>query len=184
MKAFPFMRPVAGKTCLIVGGGEVALRKAEKLYPFGVRLFVCAPECADFSAFGANVLREKYRPQLLEGIDLAVAATDDKALNARVAEDCRARGIPVNSVDDVQNCDFFFPALISRGEVTIGISTGGASPALAAVLREYLEKCLPEDLAEVAEQAEKLRGTIPSQEYKERVRRLFAAALQREGKHE
>ena len=184
MKAFPFMRPVAGKTCLIVGGGEVALRKAEKLYPFGVRLFVCAPECADFSAFGAKVLREKYRPQLLEGIDFAVAATDDKALNARVAEDCRARGIPVNSVDDVENCDFFFPALISRGEVTIGISTGGASPALAAVLREYLGKCLPEDLAEVAEQAEKLRGTMPSQEYKERVRRLFAAALQREGKHE
>lgn len=184
MKAFPFMRPVAGKSCLIVGGGEIALRKAEKLYPFGIKLFVCAPECADFSAYGAQVVREKYHPRFLDGMDFAIAATDDRALNARVAEDCRSRGIPVNSADDVQNCDFFFPALISRGEVTIGISTGGASPALAAVLREYLESCLPDDLEQIAEQSENLRGSMPSREYKERVRELFFAALQREGKHE
>ncbi len=184
MKAFPFMRSVAGKSCLIVGGGEIALRKAEKLYPFGVKLYVCAPQCADFSAFGALVLQEEYREQFLEGMDLAVAATDDRALNARVAQDCRARGIPVNSVDDAQNCDFYFPALISRGEITIGISTGGASPALASVLREYLESCLPEGLEQVAAQAEKLRGTLPAQEYKRRVRELFLDALRQKGKHE
>ena len=113
-----------------------------------------------------------------------VAATNDRRVNHAVYVEAKRRGILVNVCDCQSECDFFFPALISRGEVTIGISTGGASPALAAVLREYLEKCLPEDLAEVAKQAEKLRGTMPSQEYKERVRRLFAAALQREGKHE
>ena len=87
-----------------------------------------------------------------------VAATDDKALNARVASDCRERGIPVNSVDDRENCDFYFPALIGRGSVTVGISTGGASPALAAALREYIEALLPDDLGGIAEKAEKLRG--------------------------
>ena len=138
MKVFPFMRPLEGKRCLLVGGGAIALRKAEKLCPFGVRLYVCARECADFSPFGAEILQGEYSPRLLEGMDVAVAATDDRELNARVARDCRARGIPVNSVDDVQNCDFFFPALIVRGEVVVGISTGGASPALDAALGESL----------------------------------------------
>lgn len=183
MKVFPFMRPLEGKRCLLVGGGAIALRKAEKLCPFGVRLYVCARECADFSPFGAEILQGEYSPRLLEGMDVAVAATDDRELNARVARDCRARGIPVNSVDDVQNCDFFFPALIVRGEVVVGISTGGASPALAAVLREYLESCLPAGLEEVAVRAQALRKSLPADEYKQRVRELFYAALGEEGAH-
>ena len=183
MKTFPMMRPLAGQKCLLVGGGTVALRKAEKLSSFGAAIYVCARECADFSLLGARVLRCDYHPRLLEGMDIAVAATDDRAINARVAQDCRARGIPVNSVDDVQNCDFFFPALVVRGDVVVGISTGGASPALAAVVREYLENCLPVGLEEVALRAKELRGTLPAEEYKKRVRELFYAALGQEGGH-
>lgn len=156
MKCFPFMKDIEGKNCLIVGGGTVALRKAEKLLPFGVKIRVCAKEaCPALSRF---VCAEKYEAALVRGADLVIAATDDGELNARIARDCREAGVPVNSVDDKNNCDFYFPALIVRGNVTIGISTGGSSPALAAALREYIESVLPENLEEIAREAEKLRG--------------------------
>lgn len=157
MKCFPFMIDIEGRRCLLVGGGEVARRKAEKLLPFGVRLEVCAhTACAALAPF--HKYRE-YLPSLLNGAAFVVAATDDGALNARVAEDCRARGILVNCADDRENCDFFFPALIARGNVTVGISTGGASPALAAALRARIEALLPRDLDEIAGRAAALRGT-------------------------
>lgn len=157
MKCFPFMKDIEGARCLLVGGGEIARRKAEKLLSFGVRLRVCAREaCPELSAY---VCARAYDARLLNGAAFAVAATDDPALNARVAADCRARGIPVNSVDDKENCDFYFPALIVRGTVTVAVSTGGASPALAKALRERIEKCLPADLAEIAACAAEKRGT-------------------------
>ena len=157
MKCFPFMVNIEGRTCLLVGGGAVAARKAEKLAPFGVKLLVCAREVCP--ALAPYRLAEEYGAELLEAVDFVIAATDDKALNARVAEDCRARRIPVNSADDRENCDFYFPALLTRGDVTVGISTGGSSPALAGKLRRYLEKVLPPDLARFAEEAGRLRGT-------------------------
>ena len=156
MICFPFMKEIGGALCLLVGGGEVALRKAKALRPFGVKLRVCARELA--AGWDAPAFAAEYSPALLEGADLCVAATDDPALNARVAADCRARGIPVNCVDDRANCDFYFPALIAAGDVSIGISTGGAAPALAAALRRRIERALPKDLGEIAARAEQLRG--------------------------
>lgn len=176
MACFPFMADICGKTCLLVGGGKVALRKAQTLAAYGARLVACAetfvPELPPLCARAA----EAYSPALLEGADFVVAATDDGAFNARVAKDCRARHIPVNCVDDAENCVFFFPAQILRGGVSVGISTGGASPALAKILREYLERVLPENLAELAENAEKLRKTLPEREYIAAVREEFTAA--------
>ena len=91
----------------------------------------------------------------------------------RSAADCRARGIPVNSADDPDNCDFFFPALVVRGEVTVGISTGGASPALAAALRAYIEGLLPQNVGEIAARAKALRGSLPQAEYIAAVKKLL-----------
>lgn len=173
MKCFPFMKDISGKICLLVGGGEVALRKAEKLRSFGTQIVVCAHEIrGDLRALAKKCHRE-YDASLLAGSDFAIAATDDEALNARVAADCRTRGIPVNCVDKKELCDFYFPALITAGDVTIGISTGGASPALAAALRAWLEQKLPENLAEIARRAEALRGTMPPKEYAALVRKML-----------
>ena len=165
MKCFPFMKDISGKTCLLVGGGEVALRKAEKLYSFGTQIVVCAHEIREDLSDHEKKCHREYDASLLAGTDFVIAATDDEALNARVASDCRTRGIPVNCVDKKGLCDFYFPALITAGDVTIGISTGGASPALAAALRAWLEQKLPENLAEIARRAEALRGTMPPKEY-------------------
>ena len=178
MNTFPMMLPLAGKRALLAGGGAVALRKAEKLAAFGMRLTVCAPHILPALAALASDCVSAYAPALLRGAALAVAATDDPAVNARIAADCRAQGVPVNSVDAPQDCDFFFPALITAGDVTVAVSTGGASPALAAALRRHIERCLPPDLGELCRRAQALRGTLPPEEYAARVEQMLTEALQ------
>ena len=163
MKCFPFMKDISNETCLLVGGGEVALRKAEKLHPFGVQIVVCAHEIRQDLRALAKACHREYDASLLAAADFVIAATDDRVLNARVASDCRKRGIPVNCVDEKELCDFYFPALITAGDVTIGISTSGA----------WLEQKLPENLAEIARRAEALRGTMPQKDYAAFVRKML-----------
>ena len=176
MNCFPMMLPMEGRLAVLVGGGAIALRKAEKMAAFGMQLTVCAREILPPLAALAGTCVREYSPAVLDGAALAVAATDDAVMNARVAADCRARGVPVNSVDAPADCDFYFPALIVRGGVTVAISTGGASPALAAALRRYIEGCLPRDLEEICRRAAELRGTLPPQEYAARIETMLAEA--------
>ena len=173
MKCFPFMREVEGARVVLVGGGTVAAHKAQRLAPFGVQLIVCAHEVLPELKALAHAVYTEYAPKLLDGASFAIAATDDRALNACVCADCRARHIPVNCVDDKENCDFFFPALIVRGEVSIGVSTGGASPLLAALLRDRIARALPENLGEIVARAEQLRAAGDREAYERELRALL-----------
>lgn len=173
MKCFPFMREVEGARVVLVGGGTVAAHKAQRLAPFGVQLIVCAHEVLPELKALAHAVYTEYAPKLLDGASFAIAATDDRALNACVCADCRARHIPVNCVDDKENCDFFFPALIVRGEVSIGVSTGGASPLLAALLRDRIARALPENLGEIVARAEQLRAAGDHEAYERELRALL-----------
>ncbi len=130
---------------VVVGGGEVATTKVRALLPCRPEpLIVVAPQASDFIRSAPLDWREReYQPSDLDGADLVFAATDDRPLNAKVASDARARGIPVLAVDDVPNCDFIAPALVRRGDVTIAISTAGRSPAMARRVREHLDATLP-----------------------------------------
>ena len=145
MAYFPMFVELEGRPCLIVGGGAVALRKARKLLPYGPCLTVVAqsfvPELEALE--GAALCRRAFRPRDVEGQALVVAATGDGALNREIAALCRARRIPVNAVDDKDNCTFLFPALVRRGPLSIGISTGGASPTAAVYVKEKIEAALP-----------------------------------------
>lgn len=134
--------------CLLVGGGIVALRKAEWLLGCGARVEVVAPafvpEFAGLDA--ARVVRRvgayagggDLRPYLL-----AIAATDDVVVNQAVADDAARAGIPVNVVDDPPRCTFIVPATVARGALRIAIATGGGSPVLARRLREEFEEAFP-----------------------------------------
>ena len=140
--AYPIVLNLSGRRAVVVGGGEVALRKARALADAGAHVRVVAPEfTAGFAEDGRfECLAERYQERHLEGARVVVAATDDEAVNRQVAEDARAAGVLVNVVDRPELCDFIVPAQVRRGDLLIAISTGGAAPALAKRLRERLEK--------------------------------------------
>ena len=143
---FPFFIQLEGARGLLVGGGRVALRKAEKLLPFGAQLTVVAPRiCPPLAALpGLTLCRRAFADSdLSPAPDFVIAATGDRALDRRIAALCRTRRILVNVVDDPAACGFYFPALVQRGRLCIGISTGGASPTAAAWLRQKIEALLP-----------------------------------------
>ena len=96
----------------------------------------------------------------VDGMALVVAATDDPAVNARVAGLCRSRGIPVNAVDDPENCTFFFPAVFRRGPITVAVSSGGACPVAAQIVRDKAARVVDEDFAAEVERLGRDRESI------------------------
>lgn len=145
MKYYPVFLSIRGKICVIVGGGEVALRKAERLLDCGAKVSVISPnltpELAALKNKGLIVhIASEYSGDLIDKAALIIGATDDEKTNAQISQDSRTKGIPVNIVDDPQKCDFILPSVVQSGDLTIAIGTGGKSPALARHLREELEK--------------------------------------------
>jgi precorrin-2 dehydrogenase/sirohydrochlorin ferrochelatase len=140
-RTYPIGLRVAGRRCLIVGGGEVAARKAAGLLECGADVHAVAPTFVEALRDEDRITRHvgEYDAALLEGAVLVIAATDEPAVNHRVAADARARGIASNVVDDPAACDFFCPAVVRRGPLAIAIHSGGAAPALARRLREQLD---------------------------------------------
>lgn len=137
---YPVNLIVQGRQCLVVGGGPVAARKAAGLVAAGADVRVVASEvCAEMEALSVAVARRDYEAGDLAGCWLAVTATDDPAVNARVSADASAAGIWVNSADDPANCTFTLPAIARRGPIVATFSTGGHSPALATWLRARFE---------------------------------------------
>lgn len=188
MAYFPFFVELAGQKGLIVGGSAVALRKIQKLLPFGPVLTVCAPDISPEirKIPGLRLLCQPFVPELLEDTAFAIAATDDPDLNHRVARLCGERKIPVNVVDDRDYCSFLFPALVKRGSLCVGISTGGASPTGAAYWRERINAMVPEGFGALLEQLDALRERVKAElpDGKRRSRlfaELFAAGMERGG---
>lgn len=142
---YPIVLDVAGVPVLVVGGGTVALRKVQGLLAAGAEVTVVAPGiAAALRALPVHVIERPYAPGDLEHARLVITATDDPDVNASVAADANRRGIWVNSADDPANCTFTLPAVARDGAVTIAVSTGGASPALASHLRGEISTWLAE----------------------------------------
>lgn len=144
MKYYPVFLDIKGKKCIVIGGGEVAARKAERLLDCGAQVLIIspdlAPELAEMKEKNViNHIAAQYSDNLIDGAVLIIGATDDEKTNDQISLDCRNKGIPVNIVDDPQKCDFILPSLMQRGDLAIAIGTGGKSPALARHLREELE---------------------------------------------
>lgn len=166
-----------------MGGGTVALRKAEKLLPYGPELTVVAPEPVPaLTALPVTLERRRFRETDLEGAGFVIAATDDREENHRISALCRGQNIPVNAVDDREACSFLFPALVRRGNLSVGISTGGSSPTAAVWLKEQIEGLLPEHTEEILTWLEGQRPMLKERLPHQRERaacfaRLFAACL-------
>lgn len=179
MAYFPFFMDVSAGDGLIVGGGTVALRKIEKLLPYGPRLTVCAPDFLPEieGVPNLNLLRQSFEPSMVEGKLFVIAATDDNALNCKISALCRERRIPVNVVDDRDACTFLFPALVKRGALSVGISTGGASPSAAVYWKNRIGELVPEDAGELLDYLDGLRETVKRAVPEEKRRAAVFSAL-------
>ena len=184
MPLFPIFLDLRGKKVLIVGGGHVALRKAERLAPYGASITAVAPGFAPgFAALsGVTALERRFQPGDVEGSALVIAATDDAELNAAVSELCAWEGIPVNVVDDLALCSFVFPALVRRGELSVGISTGGASPSAAQYIRRLVEEQVPDGFEEIldflAARRAQLKSALPAERRSAAYAALFSRCME------
>ncbi len=148
MDYLPLFFDLKNRQALLVGGGDVALRKARLLVRAGACVRVVSREVhAELDELierhGGQVIIGEYHSALLDDVALVIAATDDESLNERVHYDAVARSLPVNVVDNPPLCTFVFPAIVDRSPIVIGISSGGQSPVLARLLRARLETLIP-----------------------------------------
>jgi len=162
---YPVALLLDGRPCLVVGGGRVAERKIASLLAAGAAMRVVAVEAsapvrqlADSGAIALS-LRE-FREEDLDGVFLVIVATNNAELNSAVSAECDRRGLLVNVVDQPPLCNFYVPAVIERGPITLAISTGGASPALAKRLRILLEDVVGEEHGRLAALMAELRGEV------------------------
>lgn len=144
---FPMFVDIRGKKILIVGAGTIAARRAEALLGFGPDITVVAPEISDRIQKLACEGRLKVMPREYEPGDCAdcwmvLAATDKSELNARICTEAKAEGSVVNNASDRNQCDFYFPGLVCRGDAVIGINAGGNNHKMAKNLRIQIEKSL------------------------------------------
>lgn len=145
MPLFPAFLKLAGRRCLVVGAGPVAEEKIEGLLRAEADVRVVAPQATarirDWARAGKiRWAARKFRVSDFTGVFLAVAATSSPELHAQIYRQARRRGVLCNVVDDPDHCDFYYGAVVRRGELQIAISTGGHSPALAQRLRKQIER--------------------------------------------
>lgn len=148
MEFLPIFLNIQRQPCLVVGGGEVAARKVEMLHKAQASITVVAPElCAVLAALRDSGkithVAELFRDEHVRGQRIVIAGTDDEAVNRVVAEAAQRSNIPVNVVDRPELCSFIMPAIIDRSPVIVAVSSGGASPVLARLLRARLESLVP-----------------------------------------
>jgi precorrin-2 dehydrogenase/sirohydrochlorin ferrochelatase len=152
---------LAGRSCLVVGGGRVGIEKAGGLLECSARVTVVAPQAdPEVAELPVEWLRRAYRPSDLDGRFLVVAATSNRSINRRVFADAEARALFCNVVDTPELCSFILPAVHREGPIALAVSTGGASPALAQHLRERLGEQIRPEHADLAERLRALRPWV------------------------
>lgn len=165
MEFLPVFLQIRDRDCLVVGGGEVAARKAGLIRRAGGRVTVVSPTLCPSLAEqelrgGISHRAEEFQPAEVEAFAIVVAATDDETVNASVAAAARGRNIPVNVVDRPELCTFIFPSIVDRSPVLVAVSTGGASPVLARMLRARLETMIPAAYGRLADVMRDFRGRV------------------------
>jgi len=178
MQFLPLFFDLKNRSVLLVGGGEVALRKARLLCKAGARVSVCSPQInSDLEALviksQGESIAQGYSQQPLDNYTLVIAATDDSNINELVSQHAKLANIPVNVVDHPELCTFIFPAIVDRSPIIAAVSSGGSSPVLARILRAKLETVLPATYGRLAMLAEKYRNQVKARFDKVNQRRGF-----------
>jgi precorrin-2 dehydrogenase/sirohydrochlorin ferrochelatase len=179
MPLFPMFVKLGGRRCLIVGAGRIGEPKIKSLLDAGAVVRVVSPRATPRVRKWARAGRiswaaREFRPADLAGAFLVVAATSSPELNDRIFREARRRGVLCNAVDDPARCDFYYPAVVRRGDFQIAISTGGKSPALAQRLRKQLQRQFGQEYGAWVEQLGEKRKKLRKQDINpQRRRRLL-----------
>ncbi len=178
MDFLPIFLNIKGARCLVVGGGGVAARKAGLLLGCGARVAIVSPElgetlAAEKAAGRIEHIAARFEAAHLAGAAVVVAATDDRAVNEAVFRAAKARELPVNVVDSPELCSFIFPSIVDRSPMIVAVSTGGASPVLARLMRARLEALLPAAYGRLAQLAHDLRDRVKKHFANPPQRRMF-----------
>jgi uroporphyrin-III C-methyltransferase/precorrin-2 dehydrogenase/sirohydrochlorin ferrochelatase len=176
MDYLPIFINIKGKHCLVVGGGEVALRKTTLLIQAGALVTVVSPEIAStFSELpGVSLIAQRFSPiHLAENHTLVIAATDDEKTNLMVSNEAKLRNIPVNVVDNPAQCTFIIPSILDRSPIVVAFSSGGASPVLIRMLRGKLETMIPHAYSQLAKFSARFRSAVKANITVPSKRRIF-----------
>lgn len=178
MELLPIFLDIRAGTCLLVGGGDVAARKAESLLRAGADVRVIAPDLgekmADLVSSGrVRAERRAFAPTDLDGARLVIACTDDRDVNRTISSLATERGLPVNVADQPTECTFLMPSVIDRSPVLIAVTTGSASPVLARLLRTRLESLIPAGFGRLAGLCARYRDQVKARFAEQRDRRRF-----------
>lgn len=162
---YPLFLNLAGKLCVVVGGGAVAQRKVRMLLSFGARVRVVAPRVTRFIAKlaeegGIELSLKPFADNDLSGAELVFAATDENRINRSVNEEARRMGVPVNVADAPDLCDFYVPSVIRKGPIVIAISTSGLLPSLSKKLRLALQGLITRDYERYLRKVSRFRAAL------------------------
>lgn len=167
MKPYPVFMNIENRLAVVIGGGEVAYRKMKDLLNSGANIRLISPEINESikelkqqNYHNVEIINRKYKYGDLDNAYLVFAATNSAEINKSVFKEAEEKHIFINSVDDPPNCTFILPSVLTRGDLTLAVSTGGASPAMAAKLRRMLEEYLPENIEEILEALREARQIL------------------------
>ena len=178
MDYFPIFLNLKQQPCLVVGAGEVALRKITLLIRSGAQITVIAAEVSDAvaameSSHSLKIIKKPFAAEDLQNYRLVISATNHEETNQLVAKTANERNIPVNVVDNPKLCSFIFPAIIDRSPIVAAVSSGGAAPVLARLLRAKIESMIPSGFGRLAHLAETFRNSVKEKITVPAQRRIF-----------
>lgn len=178
MAQFPLFIELNQRKCLVVGGGNVAARKAKVLMEAGAVVEVVSKSFSEAfeSLTKCQLIQEEVEISKFtswQDYFMVIAATDDKQLNHRIASWCLDKGIFINSATSKEDSNFIFPAVIKKEGMTIGVSSAGKSPAVTRLIRSRMEQCIPDHLEEILEQLEQARELVKSRVEEQGVRKII-----------
>ena len=163
MNRFPLCINLEDKRFLIVGYGRIAKRKLKAISEFtsNIKIITKDPTEEELGK-GIEIVNKCFDEKDLEGVDFVITATGNREQDEAVVASCKAKGIPVNAADDREECDFFLPGIIKRGDLVVSVSTSGKSPAYSRHLREQIEDVIPDNIEKVLDILGELRKSLPS----------------------